>query len=521
MKAASFLIVCFTAAAQTAGTDQTGSVAGVITDALTHMPVKKTMVTITPNGPFTKPVGQQSTTTDASGSFTLSNLQAGKYRLIFQQQNYPQARFGGVAKTVEIKAGESAGPVNVELIPGASVSGHIVDEDGDPMHNCYVQVHPVKNPDQGVPMTGSSGSNQDGEWRAYGIAPGKYTLSAQCGQGVFQARPFSAGPDPEPSRAYASQYYPLTSEPKSAQAVELTAGNEKSGIDFQMTPAAVTQVRGAFSPGGADWHGAQLILQLNAVAGNGMNGSMNQGVGPNQDKGTFEFRQVFPGSYMLVAFSQGGEENRVAAWQRVDVSDKPVELALELKHAIDVTGKVEIESSASATNKLTSSQINIQLVPQHQFGMPGSGSQVNDDGTFTLKGVMPAPWRLQVNAPAAFLKAAWLGSTDVTNTPVDLSAGTAGPLRIVVSTNTATISGSAPAGEQIFALRGDQGTPGSWSAGGQADQNGQYKFVGLAPGKYRLVLMGPLGPFPDEGGQEVTVREGETAMLDLKAPSAP
>jgi hypothetical protein len=519
MRAAWFLLFSLTAAAQTAATDQTGAVTGVVTDALTHMPVKKAMVTINPNGPFTKPVGTQSTTTDASGAFTLSNLQAGKYRMMFQQQNYPQARFGGVAKTVEIKAGESAGPMNVELIPGAAVSGHIVDEDGDPIPHCYVQIHPAKNPNQGVPMTGSSGSNQEGEWRAYGIAPGKYILSAQCGQVVFQARPFSAGPDPPPSRAYQTQYYPLTSDGKSAQLVELTAGNEKSGIDFQMSPTAVTQIRGAFSPGGADWRGAQVILQLNSVADLGMNGGMNQGVGPNGDKGTFEFRQVFPGSYMLIAFSQGGEENRVGAWQRIDVSDKAVDVALELKHGIDVSGKIEIETSANTTNKLTPSQINVQLVPQFQFGMPGSGAQVSDDGTFTLKGVMPAPWRLQVNAPTAFLKAAWLGSTDVTNTPVDLSAGAAGALRIVVSTNTATISGSAPAGEQIFAVRIDQDLPFPWSSGSQADQNGQYKFVGLPPGKYRLVLMSGGGPIADEGGQEVTVREGETVTADLKASS--
>lgn len=516
MRAALFFLFSLAAAAQTEGTDQTGSVSGIVTDALTHMPVKKTMVTINPNGNFTKPVGSQSTTTDASGAFTLSNLQAGHYRLMFQQQSYPQARFGGVTKTVEIKAGESAGSVNVELIPGAAVSGHIVDEDGDPLPNCYVQVHPAKNSDQGVPMTGSSGSNQDGEWRAYGIAPGKYILSAQCGQGVFQPRPFSAGPDLPPSKAYPSQYYPLASDAKSAQVVELTAGNEKSGIDFQMTPTAVTQVRGAFSPGGADWHGSDaLMIQLASVDRRGAN------LGAGATKGTFEFRQVFPGSYILVVSSQGGEENRIGAWQKIDVSDKPVELTLELRHAIDLSGKVEIESGGNTTNKLTPGQIQVSVFPQYQVGIPGSQAQVSDDGTFTLKGVTPAPWRLQVNAPSAFLKVASLGSTDVTNAPMDLSAGAAGALRILVSTNTATIRGSAPAGQTVFAQLVDDGSPFRGNRGTGVDQNGQYKFEGLPPGKYRLVVMETGGPMPDEGGQEVTVREGETVMADLKATSNP
>jgi len=331
---------------------------------------------------------------------------------------------------------------------------------------------------------------------------------------VFQARPFSAGQDPAPSRAYPMQYYPLTSEAKSAQAVELTPGNEKSGIDFIMAPTAITQVHGVFAPGGADWQGGQLQVMLTSLAQHA------GGMGAMVQKGTFQFRQVFPGSYILTAFSQGGEENRMGAFQRIDVSDKPVELALELKHAIDLNGKIEIEPSGNSNNnnKVTPSQINIALVPQYQVGIPGSQTQVSEDGTFTMKGVLPAPWRLQLNAPMGYVKAAWLGNQDVTNAPIDLLSGALGGLRILIGTNMGTIRGSAPAGTVILAERIDENTPFRRNFGITVDQNGQYNFSGLAPGKYRLVVMDSGGPMPDEGGQEITVREGETVMADLKAP---
>jgi hypothetical protein len=518
MKTAFLLLFSSAAFAQTtAGTDQTGSVTGTVTDAITHIPVKKTMVSVQPMGIMGggRNQGAQSAVTDAGGTFTIGNLAAGKYRLMFQQQNYPSARFGGVSKTVDVKPGEATAPVTVELIPGAAVSGHIVDEDGDPVLNCNVQLHPAKNPDQGAPMTGISMSNDDGEYRAYGIAPGKYILSAQCRQALFHPRPFSAGPDQVPSKAYPMQYYPLTSELKAAQVVELTAGSEKSGIDFQMMPTAVTQVRGAFLPGGADWHGSNpLMLQLTSLDQRGM----NIGAALNQEKGTFEFRQVFSGSYILMAFSNGSDQNRIGAWKRVDVLDRPVDMALELRSAVDVSGKVEIESSANTTNKVTPGQIQVMVTSQYQFAAPQTQTQVSDDGTFTLKGVMPAPWRLRANGPAVFLKSAWLGSTDVTNASMDLSAGAAGALRIVVSTNTATIRGSAPAGQTIFAQQIDDDMPYRSNRGTQVDPSGQYKFEGLAPGKYRLILMESGGPMPDEGGQEVSVHEGETMIADLKAP---
>jgi hypothetical protein len=517
------LLFAVSAAGQTAGSDQTGGISGSVTDAVTHLPVKKAMVSVNGMGNFNgRNPGQQGAMTDSSGTFTIGNLPAGKYQLTIHQQNYPQTRFGGAAKTVEVKAGETAGPVAVELIPGAVVSGHIVDEDGDPMPSCRVEIRQAKNPEQGVPMLGFSPSNEDGEYRAYGVAPGKYILWAECGQAVFQARPFSVGPDPAPSRAYAPQYYPLTSEIKGAQTVELTAGAEKSGVDFQMSPGAVTQVRGVFSPGGADWHpGNALTMQLMPLEAGGRNSGMFRSADIDHARGTFEFRQVFPGAYMLAVFSQGNEENRIGAWQRVDVSDRPVEITLELRHAIDISGKVEIESGGNTSNKVTPNQIQVMLnSPSQQFGMPGTAAQVNEDGTFTLKGVMPAPWRLRANAASGFVKSAWLGSTDVTKAPMDLSGGAGGALRIVVSTNTASIRGSAPAGLTIMAQEGDEETF-RMSHATSVDQNGQYNLAGLAPGKYRLMAINPGEPMPDEGGQEVTVGEGETVMVDLKAQPAP
>jgi hypothetical protein len=147
-----FLLFAATLCAQTSGSDQIGGVTGIVKDALTHLPLKKVMVSINPMG---RNPGAPAVATDISGAFTIPNLQAGPYQLIFQHPNYPQARFGGVNKSVSIKPGEVAGPVTVELIPGAAVSGRILDEDGEPIQYCFVQPHPAKNPEQAVPIAGN------------------------------------------------------------------------------------------------------------------------------------------------------------------------------------------------------------------------------------------------------------------------------------------------------------------------------------------------------------------------------
>ena len=124
------------------GQDQTGSVGGVVRDAVSHQPLKKATVTLNlrgGRGAQRQNVGPQSTITDLTGTFSLTNVTPGQYQVMVQHQNYPQAQNGAVRKTVEVKAGEKAGPIEFELIPPAAVTGHVLDEDGDPMSGCSVE----------------------------------------------------------------------------------------------------------------------------------------------------------------------------------------------------------------------------------------------------------------------------------------------------------------------------------------------------------------------------------------------
>lgn len=316
-----------------------------------------------------------------------------------------------------------------------------------------------------------------------------------------------------------------------------------------MRPAPITQIHGFMSPDSAGWKGRNLNLQLMSIDPSRRT-QMNFGAAIDQTKGTFEFRQVFPGSYTLVAFSNdGADDKRIGSLQRIEVSDRPLDVVLELHPAFELTGKVELDANSNNNantgasgntgvggstsggaqgraaysglngpgnnRKPSLSQVGIQLI---DTPFP-TQTQVSEDGSFTLKGVIPGVWRLQVNTPLAFVKSAWMGSVEVTNGPLDLSKGAAGALRIVLNTNTGTIRGSAPAGQTIFAQRIDDDLPFRSNRATQTDPSGQYTLPNLPPGKYRLVPADTGGPMPDEDGQEVTVHEGETVMLDLKAPA--
>ncbi len=551
MKLALLLMTTLLAWGQSSDADRTGSLSGTVRDSVTHMPVKKATVMVMFSG-FARgamPVSasqfnslrnamqQQSTSTDATGTFNIASLMPGSYRVTVQHQGYPQARYGGVVKTVEVKAGEAAPPITVELIPGAIVAGRVLDEEGEPVQNCMVQLASPKTQEQSF-FSGNPTTNEDGEYRLHSIPPGQYIASTTCRGTVFQPRPFSAGADPPPSRAYAAQYYPLATDAKSAQVLELAPGTEKSGIDFRVTTAAVTQVRGAFNPGGADWHGHPVQVQLlPADSTQRIWGGLGSRF--DQAKGTFEFPQVFPGSYYLYVMSQEDADKRIGAMQRIEVADRPVEVALDLHRGIEISGKIEIEPPKNAPNpppnvspngppngrvgvppNLNQGPGNIMvslMSANPQIFMQPTQATSSADGSFTFKGVIPGFWKLQVNMGRAFLKSAFLDSTDVTNSPIDLTSGSAGSLRLLMSMNTASIRGTGPAGKMVVAQRVDD--PFRGGSGGMIGPTGQLQIDNLAPGKYKLIVTDMGGPILDADGQEVTVKEGETLTIELKAPS--
>jgi len=423
-------------------------------------------------------------------------------------------------KSVAVKAGEEAA-LTVELIPGASVSGHILDEDGDPLQGCVVQAVSVANPRNAFAFANNRldmGLPGGSEYRLYGIMPGKYYLVAQCQTKVFQPRPLSSGPDPPPSFGYPKQYYPSGSTSESAQPVVLAAGEQRSGIDFQMKPVAVTHIRATLA--GADWRGRkdlmwQLISRENEKSG--IFGGWNP---VDTSNGTFEIPQVFVGSYRLMVTSNGGflgprnssTDPTIGGVQTVEVrtveAGRPIETTIQLRSGVDIQGTIEIEGGKPPQLN----QFNVQMIAE--FGGGGIPVQVNDDGTFLLKSVLPGVSRLQVNAPSGFMKRAWLGNTEVIGGRIDLSAGPPGALRVVVSMNTATVRGTAPPGALVGMAFAETEEDGFRSFQTQADQNGQFTISGLAPGKYRIGIgLQPGLPWNDNE-REIVLGEGDTLRVD-------
>lgn len=479
--------------------EQVGRISGTVVDSVSHLPVRKAQVML-----LSRKGTSDSALTDASGAFAFSGLAPGVYDVQAGHRSYPQRPMGPTRQSVTIRTGEET-RVTLELVPGAMVSGRVVDEDGDPLAGCMVQVFASGRDTRDLAFAGSGSSNDNGQYRIPNILQGRYIAAIQCPRPVFQPRPLSPGPPPPPSLAYPPQYYSLAADPQGAQVLELSPGLDKAGVDFRMTPARVYSIGGPLTSAGADWRTRTdlMLMLVSRDRGQPRNFGM-MGADLDREKGTFEFQSVFPGSYTLLAYSHGDGNAPMGVQQALDVTDQPLAINLQLHPGVEITGTVEIDES----QKTPPGGFHIRMNSMDQLGI-GPEAQAEANGTFTLKGVTPGTWQVQVFSQNMFVQSITAGGRELTDRILDTSRGPVGPLRIVLSTKTATIRGHGLPGRQIRIV--PLGNVERFSSMSMLDDRGEFSFRGLAPGAYRISVENG-----DPDGKEVTVAERETVTVDLK-----
>ena len=160
------------------------SLEGQVANAITGEPLKKVMLILTPNQqrPDSTPY---STTSDASGHFAMANIAPGSYRLASERTGFVRGAYGSPGPmrpgtTLTLSSGQELKLSIFKLQPHGVISGRVLDEDGEPVANVQIQAMThryVQGRRQLMPMGGAS-TNDLGEYRVFGLAPGRYILTA-------------------------------------------------------------------------------------------------------------------------------------------------------------------------------------------------------------------------------------------------------------------------------------------------------------------------------------------------------
>lgn len=515
----------------------TGAIAGLVIDRDSNAPLRRAIVTLS-----TLEAQPQDAVawTDASGRFAFGYVAAGSYELRVTKQGYQLAVYGSddprrPPAAIKLAAGEVRNDIVLRMALPTSVSGLVLDETGEPLEG--IQIMALKQGWQRQKrqlLPGPSGvSDSSGHWRIAGLAPGRYAfLASMSNRSVLTINPeVSAGAD-RPRYVSGSQYYPGTDRADSATLITVEPRSEYPQIDFRLAPQPTTTVQGrVVLPAEVSPVDQVRINAVHADLANRMNFRMSSGA--SKPDYLFRFDQFPPGSYTLVAQAES-EGKQYRGVQKIEAGPEGVrDLAITLEPSIDLSGSVSIEGP-NAT-KLSASSVN--LVPGDdllRFNSPPLRANVGKDGRFTITGVPPGVWDINVSPvpPGGYIKSMYLGDQDVLTEEMVIRPTTTAPLKIVLGTQAASLSGDVPGGDTpsrsvvLVAPDGKFRHVLSFYRFAATDGLGHFQIKGLTPGNYKLFafeefdpqsIQDPefLPPF-EQAGLPVTLSEGDNPPQKLR-----
>jgi hypothetical protein len=186
--------------------------------------------------------------TDESGRYVFQGVEPGVYvlsaeHLGFNRQDRGIRGAGAAGPPLALSGGLHLRDINFRLKPHNVITGRVLDEQGEPVPYVTVSAMQVaySRGSKRINMVNTGQTNDLGQYRLFGIAPGRYIVSAthappQAFTVRQQEKPLAMG--------YPPVYFPNTLEQGRAQVVDLTRGGETLALDFTLTPARTIAVRG-------------------------------------------------------------------------------------------------------------------------------------------------------------------------------------------------------------------------------------------------------------------------------------
>jgi hypothetical protein len=470
------------------------SIQGVVTTAGTNEPIAGAQLTLS------KRTGDP-LVSDSRGRFEFKDLDPGEYFLSIVANGYVR------------QDGPATSSMTIRLTPAGTISGRILEMSGRPAANVPVELLQRAYFLQGRSLrpTARAQTNDLGEYRFFGVTPGRYHVaagheSASEVQDTFETTYFDSlvlnG------RNDVEIAYGYTSGP----ALEILPGARIQGLDFNISRMQTYRIRGRVLDSSTGRPPSRI--DFTGIPGGG---------NPSYDSrtGAFEYTRVAPGRH---AFAQSFEGRRASAIVVVGNSD--VEgLSLTLEPEPIIKGQIRVEGATLSDIGLGRTRVNLRSKDSIDSG--GGSDPIEMDGSFMLQNIdFPVvPYRVQMFAlPSGFyIKEARLNGVDVLNEFALFSRP--GNLDIVVSSRVGQVKGVTKAGAQVVLIPDRLRSRNELYKATIADGSGRFTLPNVEPGDYKLFAWERVEPFAytdaefiapfEPQGKKVQVGESSEQSVEL------
>jgi hypothetical protein len=492
-------------------------------------------------------------TTDAQGRFEIKELLGGRYTITAQKAGYVTTSYGQrraeqPGTPLELLEGQIADKVTLSLPRGGVITGRVVDEFGDPIAGAQVNALRFRFVNNGRRLmpTGNVQSDDLGNFRIFGLAPGNYYVSAGLRSQNMMGMNMSGGSMSSNVEGYAPTYFPGTPNAAEAERIVVRVGRDTTDISFALTPTRLVTVSGRAVSSSGEPYVQAFISAMPAER----YGAMTMGLGMNnamtRPDGTFQLSGVAPGTYNLsLRPNMGGgrfDGNAEFANLKIAVGQDDLINVLLVSSRGAVARGVVVSDDGSAL-PVRPPQVSIFAQPidpdTMSMGMGPNQPKVSDDLTFEIPGLSESRL-IRANLGGTMdwtLKAVYHRGQDVTDTPIDFVPGRdVEGIEIVFTRKRTELSGT------VTNDRGEVDTDATvlvfssdrerWTAmtrfvrTARPAQDGRYNMRGMPPHDYLAVAVRnvEMGQWQDPDFLEsvrdqavrVSLGEGETKVQDLK-----
>ncbi len=538
----------------------TGLISGTVVNQITAAPIKKATVRLAGPGPVMVAV------TDAGGRFHFRALPEGQYWLNTDREDFtaPEPAGGIQPLSIRLASGEQKTGIEIPLIPLGRISGRLVDEYGAAAPNCVVspQQYDYQMGVRRLIGRSAASTNDRGEYRLTGLRPGRYYVFLRCHSQAPAPHPLLPPGDPRvPLLVFPPQYYPGVPDVPGAARVTVAAGGDVKGIDFQVrqitgfTVSGTVRVEGD-RPAPGDRIGVRVIPQSGSIPPEWL----DYGAGIEPDTANFNIAGVPSGSYVLTA-STFGEGPQFAGSMPIEVGRVPPEpVQLRLSPGAEVSGVIEIEHPSSGANPAaarvggvftgsrrssiaeTDQAAGESARPRPEIAVVPLGSDslfhpprttAAKDGAFTLSGVGPGRWRLNVWNIPGNITSFTIGDQQVSPYSFEIGPEKSGAWRIVVGfhfgqleTTVADARGREPGSVSVLVAPEDLQYLGAGLESMMSPDSSGKSAQSLRPGRYRVCAVEKANAWAliqrvdifralESRCEIADVQEGQTAKVNL------
>jgi hypothetical protein len=515
----------------------TSRIRGRVLAAETGGPVRRAIVRL--SSPDIREA--RSVMTDGEGKYEFRDLPAASYGLSASKTGFMTTQLGAKQpgdppKILKLGEAEVIGNADIVLVRGGVIAGRVVDEFGDPVASARVSVMRSQSigGSRRLGMVSGSNTNDLGQYRAFGLEPGTYYVSAQAMMGSDIEVADHAG--------YAPTYYPGTANVAEAQAIQVGVGQDVTNIDIMLALVRTARISGiALDSQGrpATNAGISVMLQAPGIMGTGL----SSGYARILADGTFTIANLPAGDYLLTINLPNAQNRQQQEFGRARVSVAGSDVSgvvLQASLGGTVSGQVVFDGTSPPPQAKISVTAAVQFsLDSMPIGPGGAPAPVREDGTFTMTDLFGDRVMRVSGQPATWmLKAVYLNGRDITDTPLSFEgnekiAGVQIVLTDRVTHVTATVNDERDQPAEIAYVLVFPDDPARWGgagsrfrSGGTARDGTPLKLNALPPGDYvAIALKSPQGvdvQDPDfldrmrKVGVKFSLREGETRDLTLK-----